>query len=508
MIFIGSLQYHNFNQLTHKFDKNHHEKWLGRVEKISKKENHTEITFNVIAFSRGINHESINVLSKLDHNHGLKIGDVIKSESQFKPFNRPYFSTQFDYASFMENRRIIFNTKIDDWELIDHQFKLSGTAQTLRAKATKIFKLNNISGKSYHILNALILGDKSLLDQTTRNNFSRAGVMHILAVSGLHVGIIYLILNFCFSLIKSSKLTVILKVLLSLFFIWTFALMTGLSPSVQRAAFMFSVIAIGESLKRPNYTVNSIFGSALVLLLINPNLLFEVGFQLSYSAVLGIVIVFPVIKSLFHFKNKLLKYIFELTLISIIAQIATLPIALYYFHQFPNYFILFNLIVIPLTFLIVIFALIVLVSSFIPPLSSTFGYILNALLELLQLSVNQVSKIDSAFISDLYLDKVELSILVLITISILFFLGKIYKKGLLMAMFGLLSLLFYNNIHILEGSTRIVHASLNVDNEEFNIVMRGRQAMIKLDSTHSTYKEKLIRDYLVANNYFHLSSIE
>ena len=181
-------------------------------------------------------------------------------------------------------------------------------------------------------MSALVVGDKSELEVELKQGFSIAGAMHVLAVSGLHVGIIYKVLEFLFNLLFRNKKYQRLQAIIILIVLWSYAFITGLSPSVLRAVWMFSFIVIANlKLSHPN-VYNTLAASAFFILVMNPNYLFHVGFQLSYIAVLGIVSIYPLLYRLLKSNNRFLNAVWGLTVVSIAAQISTFPIALYYFH--------------------------------------------------------------------------------------------------------------------------------------------------------------------------------
>lgn len=209
----------------------------------------------------------------------------------------------------------------------------------------------NLSPEVASIAQALILGDKSLLSGEDRASFSNAGAMHVLAVSGLHVGIVVYLLLFLFE--RFPRLfTRAQAFILALILVWIYAGVTGLSPSVQRAAFMFTLLVLGQVLGRRGDGLNVLFLSAFVLLLLEPLLIYDIGFQLSYLAMVGILSLNREISGLLNVKNKLLRKIWEGTAVGIAAQVYTAALSLYYFHQFPNYFALSNLVVMAVSALI------------------------------------------------------------------------------------------------------------------------------------------------------------
>ena len=200
----------------------------------------------------------------------------------------------------------------------------------------------NLSPDVSSLAVALSLGDKGGLSQEIRENFSNAGAMHVLAVSGLHVGILLGIVQWIFFQIKLLRKRNT-YVLCAIIILWFFALLTGLAPSVFRATVMFSVLGFGQLLGKRFFSLNALVVSALLLLMLDAKILFDIGFQLSYLALLGITFFFQPISNLFFIKNKWLNKLWEGTALGLAAQIGTIPISLFYFHQFPNYFILTNL---------------------------------------------------------------------------------------------------------------------------------------------------------------------
>lgn len=194
----------------------------------------------------------------------------------------------------------------------------------------------------FGVANALVMGDKGDLDRSIKNEFSNAGAIHVLAVSGLHVGILLWLLNAFFkriTLFQKKNLSVILPVII----LWVYAALTGFSPSVLRAVVMFTILTIGLLKGRQLFSLNVLFVSAFILLIYNPNYLFDIGFQLSYIAMIGIGVAYKPISNILYFRNKIVRKIWQGLSISLAAQLFTFPLTLYYFHQFPNYFLLTNL---------------------------------------------------------------------------------------------------------------------------------------------------------------------
>src|SRR5690606_36937339 len=211
------------------------------------------------------------------------------------------------------------------------------------------------------VASALILGYRSDLDPDLLNIFSITGTIHVLSVSGLHVGIVFVVFSTLLVWMKGKRSKMIRGLVLILL-IWLYALVTGLAPSVLRASIMISFGIIAFSFARKGNIYNTIAASAFLLLLYNPNYISEIGFKLSYLAVLGIVFFYPKLTSLFKIKNRLVSMVWSVAAVSISAQIATFPLVLYYFHFFPVYFLPANLLVIlPVSFIVYIGLLVLVV---------------------------------------------------------------------------------------------------------------------------------------------------
>jgi competence protein ComEC len=214
------------------------------------------------------------------------------------------------------------------------------------------------------------------LDEETLQAYVSAGAMHVLSVSGLHVALVFQLLTWMLGFMQFDKVGKWLYYILSLMLIWGYAILTGLCPSVMRSVVMFTIILIGQATNKNNNTINSIGFSAFLLLLYNPMMLMDVGFQLSYLAVLGIVYLQPKIYSWFEIKNGFGDWAWQITSVSIAAQLITFPLGILYFHQFPTYFLLTNLIVIPASTVMLYGGIGLFVVYWIPFISNWYGFLL------------------------------------------------------------------------------------------------------------------------------------
>ncbi len=341
---------------------------------------------------------------KDDKTTTLQPGDNIVfsgSPSSIKNRGNPY---EFDYKSYMERKKIYRQLYLssDRWEPTNtvHTFSLVILSEQIREKLLNIYRSQNLGEAQFKILSALTLGYKRELDPEIKSAFSSSGAMHVLAVSGLHVGIIYGVLFFVLGFLRKQKHGRLVFVLITIFSLWSYAFITGLSPSVERAATMFSILVIGENLKRRINIYNSLAASALILLLINPNNLFEAGFQLSYTAVFGIVFLHPKIAELIQVKTKAARFLWTLFTVSVAAQLATFPITLYYFNQFPTYFWLANILVIPAVSILIPLGLSLLIFSKIPLLSTALSFITNMIIKGIYLLLREIEQLPFAVLHE------------------------------------------------------------------------------------------------------------
>ena len=310
----------------------------------------------------------------------LLFGDRIMLRTEFKTPIGAVNPDGFNYAAYLKRQGIMATAYIPSgtWQLsdINTSFSVRRLADESRRQLLKIFRKFEIAGDEFAVLAALTLGFTDALQPDIMTSYSATGAMHILSVSGLHVGIVYVVIAFVLSFFGKSKRSQVLKAVFILLFLWMYAFLTGLSPSVVRSTLMFSLVAIGSALDRKSQIYNTVFMSAFVMLLINPDFLFDVGFQLSYAAVLSIVFFQKPFASLVPVKSKWLRWFRDLISVSIAAQLGTIPVTLYYFHQFPNYFLLTNIVAIPLSTLIIYMAIVLLVVSFVPYLSAGIAFLL------------------------------------------------------------------------------------------------------------------------------------
>lgn len=304
----------------------------------------------------------------------LSVDDLLFTSSKLQGIQRPLNPHQFDYSSYLELKQVYHQLYLKQDELLlisDSKTTIYGFADQLRTHINTKLIAAGFKDEALSIMNALLLGQRQTIDKSTYTNYVNSGTIHILAVSGLHVGIILWILNFLFRPLLYLKYGNYIRPFVLVIILWTFAIIAGLSPSVTRAVTMFSIISIAMHLKRPTNIYNTLVISAFVILLVKPTFLFQVGFQMSYLAVLGIVSVQPILYKLWKPKYSIFNKLWQIFTVTLAAQAGVVPISLFYFHQFPGLFFISNVVVIPFLGLILGFGLLVIALALMNMLPNT-----------------------------------------------------------------------------------------------------------------------------------------
>ena len=350
-------------------------------------------------------------------------GSTIVFTGDVRPIGPPSNPGAFDYRKYMAISNVYHQVYVDNssWMTINKAegINITRTAHRISQKFVNILNQNGLKGQEFAVASALILGQEDMLDSETLQAYSGTGVMHILSVSGLHVGVIYIVINFLLGFLKKEGTQLYLKITLILITIWAYALLTGMSPPVLRSAAMFTFISIGTASKRFVDIINSLAVSAFALLLYDPLMISNIGFQLSYLAIVGIVFINKPIAGLFEPRSRIGGLIWDLIAVSLAAQIATVPLTLLYFHQFPMYFIPANMIAIPLSFVAIYAGLSVLLFSCVPWLNHFLGMMTNYIFYCLDHSVRFIEKLPYSVIHINNIFTVESTILYSIIVTAL-----------------------------------------------------------------------------------------
>lgn len=423
-------------------------------------------------------------------------GDTIVAQLQFFPLQNHGNPYAFNYSKLLKQRQIYCTAKGDvakvEWK-VAQEFSPLRYARLTQKRLTKLLDSYIPDKKASGFLQAMTLGDKTSLSPNVQVDFANAGVVHILAVSGLHVGILFLFINFILRPLRATPKGRLLLVCLGILLIWSFAFISGLSVSILRAAIMFSILQLSLLSLRPHRIYNAIGISAFVMLLINPFYLYEVGFQLSYLAVLSIVTFVPIWDK-WTVRNVRADKVKKLLLVSLGAQLGVAPLVLYYFHHLPTYFLLGNLVVLVLAPFLLGGSLLILLSSPIPFLAKTLGIMVSELTRLCMFLVNTVALLPKATLLDYSLNFYQMLLLYLLLLTLLFYILK--KKGHYFAVFlscilAFISYTSWRNYQEEHQQMLVVHY---VKNKSCYSLLSGKEALLlqreKLEKEDIDYNVK------------------
>jgi competence protein ComEC len=349
--------------------------------------------------------------------------------------------------------------------------------------------------KELGLAEALLIGYKNDLDKNLVQSYTNTGVVHIIAISGLHLGLIYWLLLQLLMPMRKRKELRWLRPLLIIAGLWLFALLAGSQPSIVRSAAMFTSMVIGDSYLRKGNIFNTLAFSAFILLCWNPFWLWDVGFQLSYAAVLSIVLFMRPVYHLFYIRNKLLDFFWKLTSVTIAAQVLTMPVSVYHFHQFPVLFILSNFIAVPLGSVILIGEIILCAVSFLPAVAAMAGKLLSCLIWFMNTYIERVESLPYSLWDGLQLTILQSAVLFIIIAGFSYWLLEKSKPGFY---FGLAALLVFVSLRT---------ASFLQTSQQKKIIVYNippRQAMDFVDGRKYFFlgDDELLKDDFLKN--FHL----
>ncbi len=375
-----------------------------------------------------------------------RYGDVFLVKAMPRRVEAPKNPYEFNYRAFLAHKGIYTHhfLRENQFEKIDETNPgfVRGFANQARMFGNNVFREFLRDANTYAVADAMVLGLRDELDRDLRGAYAAAGAVHILAVSGMHVGIVFILLQFLFgqrqqTKNRRSKPWFAIVVIICLF---AYALLAGLSPSVVRATVMFSFIQLAPVVNRQQNIFNTLALSAICLLCYDPYWLLDVGFQLSYLAVLGIVLLYSRVNRVFTPENPILKWLWQISIVSCSAQLLTFPLSIYYFHQFPNYFLLTNPLVTIAAVFIMPFGLFLLAFSFIPYINNVLAFLLGKFIQLLNNVVFFINDLPNAVSTNIAISVLETVLLYLvIAYSLVFVLNKNTKAliGVVLVMLGL-----------------------------------------------------------------------
>ena len=434
-------------------------------------------------------------LLQLEQSAELQMGGCYAFTGRLRPIASSKNPGGFDFAKHMRQKGVLaeIQSHSEKLLLVKHKSSLRSWAHQQRNRLTKQLQHLALSKKSEALLKALVLGERSGIDSEMRNTYANAGAVHLLAISGLHVGVLMLLLQWIFAGFRFipypwGKWVQTIMVVLCL---WGYALLAGLSPSVLRAVTMFSFLTLSRLIDRPGMPFQSLFLSLLVLIGINPRLIYEVGFQLSYTAVAGIMWGMPKLIKLYSPKGVLTNKLWRLWLLGVVAQLSVLPLSLYYFHQFPGLFWVSNLVVVPLLGWVLGTGIFGIIIAHWPQVAALWGMVLEWILGSMNAVVDWIAKQERFLLSEIPFDGWDAWV----------------TAGLVVSLFACLQRITLAKISVVLLFSVLLHISIRhtpYAKEEFLIFHSYQKTLVGIKQSHkvtfyspknASPNQKIVDDY-------------
>ncbi|MBG6062181.1 competence protein ComEC [Flavobacterium sp. CG_9.1] len=436
--------------------------------------------------------------------HVLEVGNslLIKGTlTKNKPPNNP---NQFDYSKYLEIKQIYAQLYADVDEIkigTEVEKNIWYYSSKLRTRIIRNLEKNNFNKTELNVAIALIMGQQQDISPDIIRDYQFAGAVHILSVSGLHIGFILLFVTYILKPIPNSKRGSFIKLIIILLSLSMFGIIAGLAPSVVRSVTMFSFVAIGNHLRRSVNIYHTLLVSVLLILLVEPSFLFDVGFQLSYIALFFIIWLQPFLSSIWKPKYKVSKYIWDILTVSFAAQIGTLPLSIYYFHQFPGLFFVTNLIIIPLLSIIMILGVLVMLLAACNMIPVFLSQLLEWSICYLNKIINAIASLEQFIIKDIPLHFYLLlsGYLLLFTVILWFKKPSFNKLALVLISILILQFSYFKIQWKIQTEQELVvfnskKSTLITERKGENILVYANDSILK-----TAQKNSLLKSYRIGN---------
>lgn len=504
-----------------RFSKNHYS------HKINQDDHHVEVVLHEKLRSNASNERYIAKVCSIDTSNakgkilfsiskeGLKqdftIGSRLYVYGTISEPRAPSNPNQFDYRKYLANKSIYGQLYANVSEIKVSQ-KIDKNiwyyASEFRNTIIKNLKSSGFKNEELNVVIALILGQQQDISPELLKDYQLAGAVHILSVSGLHVGCIMIFIGFLLGGLPKTRWGNFIKIAILLSFLWAFAIIAGFSPSVTRSVVMFSFVAVGKYAHRKTDIFHTLIVSMLFILLFEPSFIFDIGFQLSYCALFFIVWMQPLFASVWQPETWILKYFWDILTVSFAAQIGTFPLSTYYFHQFPGLFFITNLLVLPLLGFILALGVFVLVWAFFDIVPSFIAKSLEWSISILNKIINWVASFESFIFQDISFSWQMLVACYVLVLAFVLWLKQPNFQRLSFALSSLilLQLAYFGNKYFNQSQEELI-----VFNSKRNTILVERNGENIVVYTNDNLSEAnlnfIIRPYLVGN-FSHISKTE
>lgn len=439
----------------------------------------------------------------------FKIDEKLFVFTKAETIQPPLNPHQFNYKDYLRKQGIFHQIRTNHEFIVVQEAPTStiiGLASSFREHLIAKLKEYPFGADELAVIQALLLGQRDDISESTYNNYANAGAIHILAVSGLHVGILLFIFQFLLSPLERFPKGKTLKLVAVVFLLWAYAFIAGLSPSIVRAVTMFSFVAYALYLNRPTNAFNIIALSMWFILLIKPLFLFQVGFQMSYAAVFAIVWIYPKLQRFWFPEQVIVRKAWQLLSVSLAAQLGVLPISLFYFHQFPALFFVSNLLIIPFLGLILGLGILVMALALVNHLPDFLVVSYNWVIQTMNTIVGWVAKQEEFVIKDIPFDDVQLVLGYAIVISMVVFLSQPKLKPTLILCSGIIAFQtwgIWNQIQLQQKEALVlVHRSRN------SILLHQLGNALHIYAQDSINPGNIVQDYSVAERIKTIDNIQ
>ncbi|MEQ8216837.1 MAG: ComEC family competence protein [Arenibacter sp.] len=436
----------------------------------------------------------------------LKVDDEILAFTTLYPITPPLNPHQFNYKKYLSNIGIRHQVKLagNDYYLMPQaSATIFGIAHKIRDHIIRNLKKEDFGAEELGVIQALLLGQRNEITAEIDTDYKDAGAYHILALSGLHIGILLGLLHFLLRPLELLPKVRTIKLIVIVLLLWAFALLAGLSASILRATTMFTFVAYALYLNRPTSHFNILALSLFfILLLLDPLLLFQVGFQLSYAAVFAIVWIYPLLQKLWNPQYWIIKKGWELVSVSIAAQLGVFPISLFYFHQFPGLFLISSLLILPFLTFILGFGILVIALSLANGLPSLLVTIYNTVIRLMNSIIGLVAQQENFLFKNISFDAIQLILSYGIIITIVtVFIKASYKRVVVFLVFVLCFQSYILGIrHLAENKESLVIGHI----VRHSVLIHQTGQKLTVFSTSPKATVRMANDYAIAQNILEL----
>ena len=430
----------------------------------------------------------------------IKMGSNLQIKAavfKHKPANNP---DQFDYGKYLTNKSILAQMYVSVYDIkisAEIEKDIYYYSDKLRNKIINNLRQSGFNNEELNVVAALILGQQQDISPEILHDYQFAGAIHILSVSGLHIGFILLFITFLLKPLPKNNFGSYLKLSIILLSLWGFAFLAGLSPSVIRSVTMFSFVAIGMCLKRKTNVFHTLLASLFFILLFEPSFLFDIGFQLSYVALFFILWLQPLLASIWIPKNKIQSYFWDIITVSFAAQIGAMPLSIYYFHQFPGLFFVTNLIILPALGVIMALGVFVMTLASFDYVNLFLAKILEWSIFLLNKTINWVASFEQFIFQDIPFNwYMTVSSYFVIIAMVIWFKKPNYIK---MAITLITILLFQVTCYISIWKTQSQREFIVFNIKKSTLIGERNGQHLTLFSKDSIQNNSMLKSYQVAN---------